>query len=79
LKDFVEKSPHIQNYKVRVQIEEVKCKLKEVNELPLPQFLYLLKETLIGFELLFDIFGYFKVTDDMIIVNASSQWKVWIS
>jgi hypothetical protein len=47
--------------------------------LPIPQVIYLLKELLIGFEVLIDIFGLFDPSAKMIIVNQRQQWKVWIN
>lgn len=32
---------------------------------------------LIGFEVLIDIFGIFKPSEEMITVNLNLQWKIW--
>lgn len=47
--------------------------------LPMPQLIYLLKEALIGFEVLIDIFGLFEPSQRMVVVNQRQQWKVWIN
>jgi hypothetical protein len=47
--------------------------------LPIPQVIYLLKEALIGFELLIDIFGVFEPSQRMIVVNHRLQWRMWIN
>lgn len=47
--------------------------------LPIPQVIYLLKELLIGFELLIDIFGLFEPSQRMIVLNHRQQWRVWIN
>jgi hypothetical protein len=46
--------------------------------LPLSQNLYLLKEMMIGYDVLMDIFGTFDPNDTMVAVNSSEQWRVWI-
>lgn len=47
-------------YELRVRAEEVRCTLQDIEMLPMPQLIYLLKEVLIGFEVLIDIFGLFE-------------------
>lgn len=39
----------------------------------------MLKETLIGFGGLFDMFGWFTVNDRMVYVNKYNKCKVWIN
>ena len=41
--------------------------------------LYLLKELLIGFDALVDIFGTFEPKEEMIMVNRAYKWKIWIN
>ncbi len=41
--------------------------------------LYLLKESLIGYERLFDRFGPFDVTSKMVLINKNSKCRVWIN
>lgn len=69
----------VREYEVRVRAEEVRCALEEVGALAMPQLIYLLKEALIGFEVLIDIFGLFEPSQRMVVVNQRQQWKVWIS
>lgn len=45
----------------------------------LSQVLYLLKESLIGFERLYDRFGPFDVSNKMILVNKNQKCRVWIN
>ena len=47
--------------------------------MPLYQNLYLLKESLIGFERLFDRFGSFDVSSKMVLINKNSKCRVWIN
>jgi hypothetical protein len=34
---------------------------------------------MIGYDVLVDIFGTFNPKDDMIVVNAYDQWRIWIN
>jgi len=54
-------------------------KLSDFTGIPLFQILYLMKESLIGYERLFSLFGAFKVTKEMIFLNKSNKCKVWVS
>lgn len=45
---------------VMVTMEGIEHVLSEVKLLPFPQVLYLLKEMMIGYEVLVDIFGIFE-------------------
>jgi hypothetical protein len=47
--------------------------------LSFPQVVYLIKEMMIGFEVLIDIFGCFDPNERLIAVNERNQWKFWIS
>jgi hypothetical protein len=60
INEFIEKNQDISTYEIKVRPEEIKCRLSEVGVMPFSQALYLLKEMLIGFEALFDIFGGFE-------------------
>ena len=41
--------------------------------------MYLLKEMMIGYDALLDIFGIFTPTEQMVAVSSNYQWKVWIN
>lgn len=62
-----------------VKIEDIKCRLSDIDMLPLSQIIYLLKEMMIGYDTLVDIFGMFGPTEQMVAVSNNSQWKVWIN
>ena len=64
---------------VQVAIESYPCNLNTLPKMPLYQNLYLLKESLIGFEMLFDRFGPFDVSNKMVLINKSSKCRVWIN
>lgn len=63
---------------VSVEIEEIKWRLDEVGILSLPQILHLLKEMMVGYDVLVDIFGTFHPSARMVALNAHSQWRVWV-
>ncbi len=54
---------------VMVAIEGIKHVLCDIKLLPFPQVVYLLKEMMIGYEVLVDIFGIFEPSDSMVAVN----------
>jgi len=64
---------------VQVAIESYPCNLNTLPKMPLYQNLYLLKESLIGFEMLFDRFGSFDVSNKMVLINKNSKCRVWIN
>jgi hypothetical protein len=63
---------------VTVKMEEIRCRLSDLDLLPLSQIIYLLKEMMIGYDALIDIFGIFGPTENMVAVS-NNQWKVWIN
>lgn len=62
-----------------VKMEEIKCRLSDIDLLPFSQIIYLLKEMMIGYDALLDIFGNFGPTEQMVSVGVNNQWKVWIN
>jgi hypothetical protein len=50
----------VSGYELRVRAEGVRWRLSEAGLVPFSQALHLLREMLIGFEALFDIFGPFE-------------------
>lgn len=79
LQSYMASHAEVLEYEVRVRAEEVRCTLQDIEMLPMPQLIYLLKEALIGFEVLIDIFGLFEPSQRMVVVNQRQQWKVWIN
>jgi hypothetical protein len=76
--NFVRDNPHLEYYQLLVGIEHIKYRLNELNLLPFSQIIYLLKEMMIGYDVLIDIFGFFDPSDRMVVVNGNDQWRVWI-
>jgi hypothetical protein len=46
--------------------------------LPFAQAIFLLKEMLVGFEALIDVFGFFEPRDSLVAVTPSGRWKLWM-
>jgi hypothetical protein len=64
---------------LQVAIESYPCNLNSLPKMPLYQNLYLLKESLVGFESLYDRFGSFDVSNKMVLINKNSKCRVWIN
>lgn len=61
-----------------MQAEEIKYRLNQVGIMPFSQALRLLREKLLGFSALFDIFSSFGVKEELVGVNSNSQRCMWI-
>lgn len=68
----------MEKYSVEVMIESIQHRLSDLGCLPFTQIIYLLKEMMIGYDVLLDIFGAFEPNDEMIAVS-NYQWRVWIN
>ena len=64
---------------LKIMTEKFPLRLNELTELPLFKLLYLLKESIIGFERLYDKFGAFPITPRMIALNQQNKCKVWLN
>jgi hypothetical protein len=79
LMEFVRGRPDVEKFTVEVVVESIQQRLSELGCLPFAQIVYLLKEMMIGYDVLLDIFGSFEPTDEMIAVSSGSQWRVWLN
>lgn len=68
-----------ENVRLSVVTEEITMVLSELGELPLFKAIYLLKESLVGFERLFSKYGSFLPTPAMIGINKDHKCKVWVN
>jgi hypothetical protein len=59
--------------------ESVPILMEQLADLPLFRALYLLKESLIACERLFQRFGAFRITTRMVGVNQAHKCRVWIN
>jgi hypothetical protein len=64
---------------IGIHIEDIKCRLSDMGMLPFSQILYLLKEMMIGYDVLIDKFGTFNPSESMVAVSMNLQWKMWIN
>ena len=64
---------------LEISLESYPLRLYNIKDLPLFKILYLMKESIIGFERLFDKVGPFVITDKMIAVTQTHKCKVWIN
>jgi hypothetical protein len=60
-------------------IDRIDCRLKDINDIPFLDQLYLYKACLQGFKILYEKVGYFAIKEDMIFINKMGQVKVWIN
>jgi hypothetical protein len=64
---------------LRTKIEPILFRLEEIDFLSFPQTIHLLKELLVGFEVLIDIFGMLDPRAEMVTVTHHHKWKIWVS
>lgn len=76
---YISTHSEVSRYELWVKTEEIKMTLEDIQMLPVPQIIHLLKEVFIGFEALVGIFGLFTPKQKMIVLNERQQWKVWIN
>ncbi len=60
-----------------IELESFPVRLLELKDLPLFKILYLLKESIIGFERLYSKLGAFKISPKMIVLSLNNKCKVW--
>lgn len=60
-------------------MEPIRYRLSDIDMLSFSQIIYLLKEMMIGYDALVDIFGTFEPTEEMVAISSTHQWKVWVN
>lgn len=63
---------------LRVVVERIIVRLRDLPQLPLPASLYLLSEAIRGYSVCFKMMGQFEITNRMIGVNGKGHVKVWL-
>ena len=58
--------------------KKVDLRLKEINDIPLTDQLYMTKATLEGFKILYERMGYFDIIEEMVFIDKKGRVKVWI-
>jgi hypothetical protein len=60
-------------------VDKVDLRLKEINDIPLGDQLYLYHATLAGFKILYEKVGFFDITEEMIFFTQEGRAKVWMN
>lgn len=63
----------------KVYLEHTPFRLNSVNDIPLGENVYVASTALAGFEKLFAIIGYFKVSEDLVGIDTEGRVKVWFN
>jgi hypothetical protein len=64
---------------VRVKTERIPYRLGEIQNISLPETLYILQETLVGYKTIFEKYGPVRIDDNMIGVTPDGHVKVWLN
>lgn len=64
--------------RVRVEVERV-VPLSHFHPLCFPNFICAIKESLVGLERLYCLFGAFSLSGEMVVVNEEGRVKVWLT
>ena len=60
-------------------IEHTPYRLSSINDIPLPENLYILCSALLGFQKLHGLIGYFRPNEDMLGIDCEGRVKVWLN
>lgn len=66
-------------YNALLYIDKVDLRLKEINDIPFHDHLYLYQSCFEGFKILYEKVGYFDITEQMIFFNQQGKVKVWMN
>jgi hypothetical protein len=66
-------------YSARVYIEHVFSRLSEIKDIPFPDNLFLLMETLEGYGRIYLYSKYFLIEESQICIDADGSIKVWVN
>ncbi len=64
---------------MKIFVENPVVILSDIKDIPVPEGLSILLSALVGFEHLFEVFGYFPVRESMIAINEQGVVKVWVN
>jgi hypothetical protein len=62
-----------------VEVEKFAVRLADLKDISLSKMIYLLKESIIGFERLFHSYGPFMISSKMVALNMANKCKVWLN
>lgn len=63
----------------KVYLEHTPFRLNSVNDIPIGENVYVVTAALAGFEKLYAIMGYFKVSEDLVGIDTEGRVKVWFN
>ena len=66
-------------HKGLLYIQKVDLRLKEINDIPFADQLYLIQATLNGFKALYEKVGYFDISEEMIFITCRGKVRVWMN
>lgn len=67
------------NYTARIYIEHMKVRLSEISDIPFPDNLYVLMESLEGYRKIFQHSKYFQIEESQICVDDNGTLKIWVN
>jgi hypothetical protein len=63
----------------KIYLEHTPYRLSSINQIPLPENLYVLASALAGFQKLYGLIGYFRPSEDMVGIDGEGRVKVWLN
>ncbi len=63
----------------KLYLEDVPLRLCHIKDIPFPENLYVLRQVLKGFQLIYENIGYIKPFEDLICITRKGVIKVWIN
>lgn len=66
-------------HKGLLYIQKVDLRLKDINDIPFSDQLYLTHATLQGFKVLYEKVGYFDISEEMIFISCRGRVRVWMN
>lgn len=66
-------------YSGNAYLDKIDLRLKEINDIPFQDQLYLYQAVLEGFKVLNEKFGYFTITEEMIFITKEGKVRVWMN
>lgn len=62
-----------------VYIEHIHIRLSNITDIPFPENIYIMRTALLGFQILYDIIGYFDVMEEHVCIDKYGAVKVWMN
>lgn len=59
--------------------DKVDLRLKEINDIPFDDLMYMYMATLSGFKALYEKVGYFDIVEEMVFITRRGEVKVWMN